>query len=65
MGYLLQGVDNMVNLSMGIEGRCGHPSTGEVEGVTDLDLGSPILSSFIYLFPFKTPLPSFPPFPSV
>lgn len=40
----------MVNISMGIEGRCGHLSTGEVEGVIDLDLGSPILSSFIYLF---------------
>lgn len=55
----------MVNLSMGTEGRCGYPSTGDVEGVTDLDLRMIILSSFIYLFPFQAPLPSFPPFPYV
>lgn len=65
MGYLLQGVDSMVNRSMGIEGRRSYPSTGDVEGVTDLDLGMTILSSFIYLFPFQAPLPSFPPFPYV
>lgn len=33
------------------------PGQERWKGVTDLDLGSPILSSFIYLFPFQAPLP--------